>query len=488
MKDFTSTPRAASLAQSPIKPAVLFVGGIFFIAEFLSAQPSSPISENTNNLQSANAWMALEPKGVRPQERVSWQKLVYDEKNDKIWLFAAAGGETYRAYANDVWLYDLAANTWKMIRDVSATSDPPDQPSWRHAEQGRTFDAKLGVIVLFGQQSSSGPKNDTWTYNTATDIWKEMKPSGDVPPIPNHFEYALEYDRKANVAVLFGGERQYDYPADVWEYNAGFNRWQHYPFSPANAPQGRRGHAMANCDSLGGIIVSGGGNGWTGVRNFNDVWLYNARTHAWKALGSQNPPPPRRQFSFDYDVFYHVCLLFSGGVGEGTVSQLYNDTWIYYVTDGRWEKVQTPKPPPAYGGGDMLIYARKYKAFYFMSDDGNIWKFQFFPQPTGVKGDRAIPAKNYLFNNFPNPFNPATEIYYHVGVEAASPAARVELQIYDALGRRVRTLVQQFQKPGAYSVVWDGKNSRGEELPSGIYIYELRVGDFKDEKKMSLVR
>lgn len=475
MKYFTSTSRRC------------FFYFFIFVATTIWAQPPNQLPENANALQSANTWIALEPTGVRPQERVSWQKLVYDEKNDKIWLFAAAGGETYRAYANDVWLYDLAANTWKMIRDISTAQDPPDQPSWRHAEQGRTFDVKAGVIILFGQQSAAGPKNDTWTYTVSTDVWKEMKPTGDVPPIPNHFEYALEYDRKANISVLFGGERQYDYPSDVWEYNLTQNRWQHYPFTAANASPGRRGHGMAYCDTLGGIIITGGGSGWTGVRNFNDVWLYAAQTRTWRALRNLNPPPARRQFSFDYDPFNRICLVFSGGVGEGSVSQLYNDTWVYYVTEGRWEKVQTATRPPLYGGGDMMIYARKHKAFYFMSDDGNLWKFQFSPK-TNIDDTPKAPLENHLINNFPNPFNPSTKIYYHVAANAKSPRASVTLQVYDSLGRGVRRLVQELQKPGEYNVVWDGKNARGEELPSGVYLYELRIDDFKSQKKMSLVR
>ncbi len=92
-----------------------------------------------------------------------------------------------------------------------------------------------------------------------------------------------------------------------------------------------------------------------------------------------------------------------------------------------------------------------------------------------------------LFPNYPNPFNPVTSIGYTVSSEQNRPI-RTTLVVYNILGQKVRTLVDKVQKPGRYEVVWDGKDERGNDLGSGVYVYKLKTKDFVQSKKMLLVR
>jgi len=62
------------------------------------------------------------------------------------------------------------------------------------------------------------------------------------------------------------------------------------------------------------------------------------------------------------------------------------------------------------------------------------------------------------------------------------------LQIYDTLGRKVRTLVSEELSSGYKSVIWDGKNDDGKDVSSGVYFYQLKVGDFSQPKKMLLLK
>ncbi len=91
-------------------------------------------------------------------------------------------------------------------------------------------------------------------------------------------------------------------------------------------------------------------------------------------------------------------------------------------------------------------------------------------EPVGIAAKSPVPDRLVLEQNYPNPFNPTTTIRYQLPV-----AAQVELQIYDILGRPVRTLVKQHQKPGHYQVSWDGKNDAGEPVSNGIYLYRLDI-------------
>ncbi len=119
--------------------------------------------------------------------------------------------------------------------------------------------------------------------------------------------------------------------------------------------------------------------------------------------------------------------------------------------------------------------------------------------PTDIKrSENQLPKEFNLKQNFPNPFNPTTNIEYDIGdmrfkkFNAASDFSmrNVTLKIYDILGREVKTLVNAKQSAGSYSVNW---NSSGE--PSGIYFYKLVVSSksndkpvYSDSKKMVLLK
>jgi hypothetical protein len=89
-----------------------------------------------------------------------------------------------------------------------------------------------------------------------------------------------------------------------------------------------------------------------------------------------------------------------------------------------------------------------------------------------------------LHQNVPNPFNPITTIRYEVPVGGG----HVALRVFDVTGRLVTTLVEGFETGGAKSVFWDGKNTSGEPVSSGLYLYELVASGFTDTKKMLLLR
>ncbi|KAA3614655.1 MAG: T9SS C-terminal target domain-containing protein [Calditrichaeota bacterium] len=87
-----------------------------------------------------------------------------------------------------------------------------------------------------------------------------------------------------------------------------------------------------------------------------------------------------------------------------------------------------------------------------------------------------------LDQNFPNPFNPSTEIKYHVGNNSGL-AVDVNLAVYNILGQQVKTLVSAKQNAGNYSVKWNADN-----FPSGIYYYKIVAGEFSYTRKMMLLR
>jgi hypothetical protein len=100
--------------------------------------------------------------------------------------------------------------------------------------------------------------------------------------------------------------------------------------------------------------------------------------------------------------------------------------------------------------------------------------------------DDVKPEKAVLLRNYPNPFNAATSIQYTV--HGKQTPIHTTLKLYNLLGRKVRTLVEAEMVPGNYQATWDGRDDRGEDLASGIYLCKLRSGPWLDSKKMVLLK
>jgi len=95
----------------------------------------------------------------------------------------------------------------------------------------------------------------------------------------------------------------------------------------------------------------------------------------------------------------------------------------------------------------------------------------------------AAPTQNYLRQNRPNPFNPATEIEFGL-----SASERVTLRVFDTHGRLVRVVLDQYLRAGVHRAEWDGTNSLGGKVSSGVYFYELKTGGYISRQKMILLR
>lgn len=92
-----------------------------------------------------------------------------------------------------------------------------------------------------------------------------------------------------------------------------------------------------------------------------------------------------------------------------------------------------------------------------------------------------------LNQNYPNPFTPSTRITYTV--PSTEAGIGVTLQVYDLLGREVRTLIDGTQTAGQHSLEWDGTNCSGEKMESGVYLYQLKsTNGYVNTRKMILLR
>ncbi len=178
----------------------------------------------------------------------------------------------------------------------------------------------------------------------------------------------------------------------------------------------------------------------------------------------------------------------SGTTSELTSIEFANATHGVVVATGgkvlrtfdggaNWDEVNVSPTPLV----SRVAYPEPGKSFLIGSQQFVIG-YEFSPVPTSVP-DTPSPKGLELLSNIPNPFNPSTTIHYVV-----PETARVRVTIYDVSGRAIATLVDRHETAGPHSVSWNGTDSRGESVASGIYLARLESGGQSRSRKMVLLK
>ncbi|MBQ33383.1 MAG: hypothetical protein CMG32_00765 [Candidatus Marinimicrobia bacterium] len=118
-----------------------------------------------------------------------------------------------------------------------------------------------------------------------------------------------------------------------------------------------------------------------------------------------------------------------------------------------------------------------------LSDQGQLTLDSGVEQWILRKSASTVSTTFALHPAYPNPFNPITTLRYNLPEQA-----QVTLTIYDLMGREVTRLVNTTQEPGFKSVQWNATNSFGKPVSAGVYLYQVRAGEFVQTKKMVLLK
>ncbi|RPI17973.1 MAG: T9SS C-terminal target domain-containing protein [Ignavibacteriae bacterium] len=158
------------------------------------------------------------------------------------------------------------------------------------------------------------------------------------------------------------------------------------------------------------------------------------------------------------------------------------DVGVYYtdytLTD--WQPFMVNLPNVEVSEFEIYAPTNKIRAATY---GRGIWESPIPPMVGISSNGNNIPYSYALHQNYPNPFNPRTTIKFDLAAKGM-----VSLKIFNILGQEIKTLVNSEQTPGTKTVTWDGTNNAGITVTSGIYIYELKAGDFRDTKKMVFLK
>ena len=129
-------------------------------------------------------------------------------------------------------------------------------------------------------------------------------------------------------------------------------------------------------------------------------------------------------------------------------------------------------------GSTILINAQIYSGedLYWVDD------FTIQIESLGI-GDDNVPAIYSLGEAYPNPFNPETRIKYGLTQDGY-----VSFMVHDLMGRKVKSLVSSEKDAGYHSIRWDATNDFGESVSAGMYFYTIQAGEFRQTKKMILLK
>jgi hypothetical protein len=104
----------------------------------------------------------------------------------------------------------------------------------------------------------------------------------------------------------------------------------------------------------------------------------------------------------------------------------------------------------------------------------------------GARKPVNLPRAFAMSQNFPNPFNPSTVISYTIPEQSEQIA--VKLNVFNIRGQLLRTLVDEIQGPGIFTVEWDGVDNTGRKVASGVYFYRITAGNFVSMRKMVMLK
>lgn len=202
----------------------------------------------------------------------------------------------------------------------------------------------------------------------------------------------------------------------------------------------------------------------------------------------------------------------------GDVFSNWDDTWYRISQDSNfasiigWADLGGPDNPPLYTGlqrvlGMQLIFKirptatrqivtidttrdrRTGSANFGMPDGANSFTPRIVPGSfnygvgTGIEAEAGLPSDYILKQNFPNPFNPTTNIEFAIPV-----SGQVVLEVFNLLGQRINTIHSGVLEAGTHTFTWNGTNDSGQPVPSGVYFYRLSAGDFIQTREMMLLK
>ncbi len=435
-----------------------------------------------------NKWTVQPTSGTDPSPLVfTTHSVEYDAANDRYVVF---GGRFGSDYTNRVRVLDAATFIWT---DLTLASPDPIPES--RALHGTVYDYNMERLLLFGGLISSGTSlNDTWqlTLASGSESWIRFAP----PLVPlNRSQNAAAFDTKRGQMVIFGGLHYPDLIPlatlnDIWLFDGSY--WTN-PFPISSRPLPRRGPG-AVYDQVNDRFALFGGE-FISVFPFAfdakidlDPNTFNLKSGGkwitvYIALPTGIDPADidlntTGIYFIGQELIFPPLLAdqtFGGKIGDGNKDMIPDLT----IKIDRQTLIDLMQPAEE----TAITIAGALTTGDIFSGGDIIKTIEQGQEKSLASGLKSNPINYALYQNFPNPFNPETSIRFDLPRNEY-----VSVTIYNAISQEIRSLANRNYTAGSHSVLWDGRDSAGNPVPSGIYFYRIQAGSFSQIMKMVLLR
>ena len=379
-------------------------------------------------------------------------------------IYAIGGGIDIAKTSSAVEEYDPVTNIWTI------------KPSLPESRMGQAICQVNGKIYVFGGAVSALGNicSNVYSYDPSTDTCWNIE--SDMNAVRGYFSASVVNGKiyligGANIPNSNGLNTLEEYDPETGKYTL------RKPMSTARS-------LLATAVVKGKIYAIGGAETKYGPV-LNTMEEYNPSTNTWTTKAGMHTARGWLAASVVNNKIYVI-----GGASDSNTNPNLESVEVYDPQTDTWTEIES-----------MLTARRTHSAcavderIYVIGGITGGWGNQgqasgkveaYIQSTTSIENERAKNPVNFLlFQNFPNPFNPITKISWQ------SPASgRQTLKVYDMLGRKIATLIDECRPAGKYEVEFSAK-----DLPSGVYIYQLKAtpvgwqaGEFSSIKKMLLLK
>ena len=338
----TPAPRWRPRLRSVSLSLSLFIPLPFSLLFLLPAETSA----------ATNAWSAMSPPGTPPGKRAWHVGVLVEDK-----MFVHGGQYNYldghyrdeiATFLNDIHAYDLSTNAWSGPLSPSGTT-----PSSRCSHSG-VVDG-VNIIVFGGRVADSPFMNDLHAYNTQTNTWSVLSPSGTPPT--GRFGHTAVIDITTRTMYIYGGISTAT-PAvtnDLHSYNAGSDEWS--ALSPSGSlPPVTYGHnAVFDIATRTMWVLVGYGvqhaEDWGSAGHMNDVWSYDVQGNRWSKV-TQGGTAPSSFYYYDHGAIFWVDAAILAWEPKNPQTMR-----TYDVQTNAWSSATASGTLPTNDGGTSLYYA-----------------------------------------------------------------------------------------------------------------------------------
>ena len=373
-------------------------------------------------------------------------------------IYVIGGIERSGTISNKVEVYDVDSDTWTEAAEYPIRI-------WRTS--AAVADNK---IYVFGGYLSTNafpfsPTNRVFEYDISSNSWSEKS------NMPTARGASTAVELNGIIHVLGGAangalniHQAYNPTNDTWE-------------SAQSMPTGRSGLTATVFNNkiftMGGYFLS------NGVVAQDLVEVYDPSNDTWTTVSNM----PQRRNGIDAVTANEKIYVLGGKPDEST-----SRTLEYDITIDTWQELEDMPTPVSFMGTavvDNIIYAIGGGPVNLNRFDAVDLTRAFTLSAVTSVGDRLLPEKFELKQNYPNPFNPSTKIEYHLFI-----SGHITLKVFDALGKEIAVLVNDFKNKGSHSVNFSAVNSlnKKQSLTSGVYFYRISGAGFSITKKMLILK